>query len=86
MTDEKQNSEVVYLVVPAILTIGEILKASTLRQIRKMHGPGRAVALLGDDDLGFILRVRIGLAILVAVVIGLAVNEGNHVCILLNRS
>jgi hypothetical protein len=48
-------------------------------QKREMELSGGAVALLGDDDLGLALHVFI-----VAVVVLLAVDEGDHVGVLLD--
>src|SRR5277367_3225226 len=74
------------LVVPAVLSVGEVLKACAFRQVSEMNRSCRAVALFGDDDLSFILGVRIGLAVFITVVIRLAMNEGDDVGVLLDRS
>ena len=51
-----------------------------------MHGARGAVALFRDDDLGLALAVRILFAVLVLVVVAFAVDERDHVGVLLDRS
>src|SRR5580658_9817212 len=51
-----------------------------------MHGAGGAIALLGDDDLGLALGIRILVAVLVFLVVALAMNKSDHVGVLLDRA
>src|SRR5438132_859645 len=58
----------------------KILEARVLPEESQAHGADRPVALLADDDLGDALVLRVLVVHLVAI------DEENHVCILLNRS
>jgi hypothetical protein len=61
-----------------------IVEARELRDKVQINRVRRLVALLGDDDLGFGL---VGLRhFLGPVVLGLAMDEGHHIGVLLNRS
>src|SRR6202008_3592906 len=66
---------------PSVLArLGEILEARVLPQESQFHGPDRPVTLLADDDL------RDALVLRVLVVDFVAIDEQDHVCILLDRS
>ena len=49
-----------------------------------MDRAGRAVALLGDDDLGLALGLGVFVAVLVLVVVAVAVDEGDDIGVLLD--
>src|SRR6185437_12736246 len=57
----------------------EVLKAREVGEVGHVHGTCRTIALLGDDDLRLALEVFV-----LAVVVLLAMDERNHVRILLN--
>src|SRR6201999_2141160 len=57
----------------------EVLKAREVGEVGHVHGARGAVALLGNDDLGLALEVFV-----LAVVILLAMNERDHVRVLLD--
>src|SRR6266851_4236750 len=69
------------LVTFRISTLLQILKPRVIRKISKVNAPGRTVSLLRDDDLGLALQVLV-----LAVVVLLAMDEADHVRILLDRA
>src|SRR5277367_3317519 len=75
-----------WLVVLAVSADRQVFKPRALRQVRQVHRSRRTVALLRDNDLRLVRRIRIGLPVLIAVVIALAMNERHHVRILLDRA
>src|SRR5690348_17636538 len=90
------NSRVNGLLEPfrQMVVLGEVEEAGELALETHLHGAGRPVALLGNDDLGlaaglvhlvFPLRVfeRAGLRLPVLEIIFLAEDEQNHVRVLL---
>src|SRR5216684_8258777 len=70
-----------FLVTFRIPTLLQILKPCVIRKISKVNAPGRTVSLLRDDDLGLALQVLV-----LAVVVLLAMDEADHVRILLDRA
>src|SRR6185437_42793 len=75
-----------FVTATVTVIVRHVLEARELAEIGQMDGAGGAVALLGDDDLGLALRVGILLAVLVLVVVAVAMDEGDHVGILLDGS
>ena len=59
-----------------------IVESSKSRREDKVHDAGRTVTLLGNDELRFGLFFLRHL--LIAIVVTVAMDEGDHVCVLLN--
>src|SRR5271163_926989 len=78
----KANCRLVFLFFAA----GQVFEACALRHVSEVHRAGGAVPLLGDDDLCLTFGVGIGLTVFIAVVVALAMNEGDNVGILLDRA
>ncbi len=63
---------------------GEVFEAGAFAEVGEVDGAGRAVALLGDDDFRLAFGFGVGLAVFVAVVVRLPVDEGDDVGVLLD--
>src|ERR671910_2122101 len=64
--------------------VREVLEACVFLDERELHGPGRAVALFADDDLGDPFDPLLGLAVLGPVLLG-PEDEHHDVGVLLQR-
>ena len=66
------------------VVVGDVLEARILGQEHQLYRPGRSVPLFADDDLGDVGLV--GGQVFLVLVEALAIQEEDHVCVLLERT